>query len=396
MRDRELADSKGTDAKGTDAKGTDTRARESSADPNSRKPKRASPSPSASPRSGVVERSPPATSQRQVSPPNLGQAAHVPVPPRQPVPPKQQQPTNRRPSRGASPKTPPNDMTFPIGRPSGGGCVAPSDDFAPPETKAQKELALHVGRHLDSAGALSAPDSEYRVCSWGDFMPDEVKEFNDSGRADFGALNEPDSEFPICSWDDFGLPADSKDLNARVVPECHFPDSGDDLAGAGPPPALVPLECPAPSDAGAKQRSPAVPSLPPACEKPRAMDCPSFGADGAAGFGRKPSPLPLPPTFGKEAATTLKASPSFGEDPESFMKTTLPLYDWPFAAAEIMCDMSPKPGNDQMLPPLKPPMAEKGYTSFGASPGGAPKGSSLKSPRQASQMLPPVISPRAR
>jgi hypothetical protein len=145
-----------------------------------------------------------------------------------------------------------------------------------------------------------------------------------------------------------------------------------------------------------------------------------MGPDGAAGFGREPSPSP---SFGDDLEL-VKRCPSFGEGSESFISgTSLALYDWPFAASDMMCEMNSKPSNErqrqksaphasasampELLPPLKPPLArptpsekvaDLGSRSAGASLGSAfldHKGAGLISPRLAPQLLPPMMSPRA-
>lgn len=194
------------------------------------------------------------------------------------------------------------------------------------------------------------------------------------------------------------------------------PFTADDLAGAGPP---SPAPCdipPRPNASGGRKRSPVAQIGSGADGAGGVMSSPSFGADGAAGFGRQSESL----NFKEDELG--KRCPSFGElNSETLLGTSLPLYDWPFAASDMMCEIGgPKSDNEShkkkpaqnpvasMMPdillPLKQPLArpyplEKAHDVGSHSAGVllgvanlAPAGgSSLKSPRQ---VLPPMASPR--
>jgi hypothetical protein len=231
-----------------------------------------------------------------------------------PAPPSKQPPANKRPLRGSSPK-PPNDMTFPIGRPSGGA---------------------HACNSSDLAGAGPPSYTEY-----------ESRTQTDADRKRPPAANTPQSPRKV---------------------------------------------------------------------KEDATNSPIFGAvgaDGAAGFGR----VPPSPSFGEDVDLA-KRGPS--EDvSETLLETTLPLYDWPFAASDVMCEKNVKSAGEihrqkhtqnvaqsvmaDILPPVKLPMARPTRSErFNFSTGDAgissgmvapTAGPNLKSPRQIPQLLPPVTSP---
>jgi len=334
MRDRELMDG-------------DEPLQESALEPQNKKPQRASPVPQVvqpvPQRASPVPRGmqPTQQSPRQAGPTsNAGQAANIPLP----APPSTQPPANRRPSPGSGQKAP-NDMTFPIGRASRGSSPKPMHDHSagtPPRSADFQHPANPAGKWSeDLAGAGPPSPPTYDLC--------------------------------------------------------HDPSPRADSGRKRPPAATI-------------QQSPRKVS-----DKAAAMDSPSFGerwgsgADGAAGFGKKPPS----PSFGEEL-DSLKRCPSFGEGPgmvgqqDAIMGTNLALYDWPFAASEVMCELGPKQSANELpdvfLPPLKRALArpiapepkafDVGSYSAGISLGGAPAGSSFKSPRP--QMLPPVVSPRAR
>lgn len=191
-----------------------------------------------------------------------------------------------------------------------------------------------------------------------------------------------------------GRPSGARSPSVADLPSpAHSHVGGGDFAGVGPP-CFGSLEQ-SPKSFASVEQSPKRPSVQSSKQSPRhvpSMESPSFGADGAAGFGR---------------------NPSFSEEREPTSKNPLPLYEWPFDGMDMMCESKPKMVAEhrkqkspsaaklpEMLPPLKPPLIPPcmnefddifGSYSAGISLGSA---SSLKSPRLMPQLLPPMSSPR--